>query len=120
MKKLSVDQRKRDVKIGLSHRQGRKRVLNTKIRLRDDASWHELNEWIDKRNGQELDISFINKKFIVLNLPEKMNFNYDYNVTALNISAIRKFSEKKHRSNKCYRLRTVNFDNLKKSRHQQH
>lgn len=117
MKKLSQEKRERDVILGLIHRGSRKHKHKNKIRINrrsrgkycdDDFNW--LNEQREK-NG--LNINIFKQRFVVLRLPEKMNFSTDYEKTALYISLIRNFSKLKNCYKRSYILNSVLFDDLK-------
>jgi len=117
MKKLSIKQRQRDIRLGLLPHKGRRKTTNYKAAESDetaDENWQSTNTWIDERKGKELNISINKKRHITLYLPEEMNFFDGYDSTVLNISAIRKLVETKTLPTKAYRLVSVNFDNLKK------
>ena len=117
MKKLSIKQWKRDVKNGILHRQGQtkwQRKPRKKASNRNPRGNDHVSQWIDtKKATGELDITITKKRHLTINLPEKMNFNADYETTALHMSAIRKLSITEAKPRKRYGLKTVNFDNLK-------
>jgi len=61
-----------------------------------------------------LDITLDEDVFVTIHLPEVMNFCNEYEVTALYVAAIRRFTKRIWRlPRSAYRLKLVDFDNLK-------
>ena len=111
MKKLSKKRRELDVKIGLLHRQGRAKSK----RIADDkkiANGFAVNAWVDRYRKEGLNLELSGNRLTIV-LPEKLNFNSDLEITALNINAIRYLTQKRKVSHRAYRLGSVNFDYLK-------
>lgn len=115
MKKLSDKQRKLDVKNGLIHRSGKSQNQreDTALVSSNKSNWKSINNWIDKQRQENLNITIDEGGHVILHLPEIMNFFGEYKATALYISAIRKLSNTRKISNKAYKLKSVNFDDLK-------
>ncbi len=117
MKKLSIKQWKRDVKNGILHRQGQtkwQRKPRKKASNRNPRGNDHVSQWIDtKKATGKLNITIIKKRHVTINLPENMNFNEDYEATALYMTAIRKLSTRRKTSHAGYKLNRVNLDNLK-------
>lgn len=113
MKKISKRQRERDIKFGLDNRRGKRCRANRKNRKPSASTCLSTNHWIDKYNGNGLNITINNRRRITLYLPEIMNFYGDYDTTILYISAIRRLAETNRLSSRAYKLAAVNFDNLK-------
>lgn len=117
MKKLSRKQRERDVKIAIIHRQGKNEGNVEYRRRRPRRSAQPLDpniRWIhDKIEAGELNITIDKKRNISVNLPERMDFNDEYESTALYMAAIRRLSILKARSRHDYHFGGVSFDNLK-------
>jgi len=104
-----------DVKRCLSHRQNTK-VKPPKDRSEDNkiSDWKAINKWLDTLIAKEtIKIKKLKRKQIVLFLPESLNFRKDYEQTALHLKVIRKLAYGNKLSNKAYKLKSVNFDNLK-------
>lgn len=85
-----------------------------------DIDWRSYNRWLEKSVHKGLDIETIDGKNNVLkvNLPEKMNFSKQYDKTVLTLQAIRrlvtlKLAIQRGGANTAYRLKVVNFDNLR-------
>ncbi len=116
MKKLSIKQRKIDVKTALIHRKCKYycQKIASVSEYSHSSSWKAVNSWIDKHKQKNLNIGVNKRRQITLYLPKKMNFFGEYKATVLYISAIRRLSNTKKLSNKAYKLKSVNFDNLKK------
>lgn len=115
MKKISKKQRQRDIKLGLDTRRVNKRRIIKKNNNTFSANALSANNWIDKHSNEGLNISLNRKYRVTIYLPEKMNFYEEYDVTILQVLAIRKLAETKRtpRNHNSYRLASVNFDNLK-------
>lgn len=114
MKKLSKKKRERAVKEGVRLRKKSYIKLSNSVTICDDKNWEAINSWFDNWKGNGLNFNIDRKKHITLYLPEKMNFSNEYDSTVLHINAIRKLSKHGRLSYKSYKLKFVNFDNLKK------
>lgn len=120
MKKLSRKRWLIDVKEGLAHRQGRSKTNpNPKTNPKKVNHEESINDWIEYHKYNGLNCSIARNKVVII-LPEKLNFDIEYEITTLYLRAIRKLVEdgkklpktKRNLSEK-YRLASVNFDNLK-------
>lgn len=115
MKKISKKQRQRDIKLGLDTRRVNKRRVIKKNNNAFSVNALSINNWVDKHSNEGLNTVLNRKNRITIHLPEKMNFAEEYDVTILQVLAIRKLAETKRapRNHDSYRLVSVNFDNLK-------
>jgi hypothetical protein len=111
MKKQSEKQRQLDILIGLSHRQGRPKSKKLSSRRLNLEGLTDPNEWIERYKKEGLNVIHSGTRVTII-LPERLNFNSDLEITALNFNAIRKLAIRRP-SNKAYRLGSVNFDNLR-------
>jgi len=109
MKKLSRRQREIDVRIGILHRIGKSKKQTKKSNKYNNC---DVNKWIDSQIGSGLN-AIVNGNRVTIVLPEKLNFFNDYEITALHFNAIRELTKNKSISYKVYRLKSVNFDNVK-------
>jgi len=112
MKKLSKKQRDRDLRLSIKHRKG---SSNNEKKLSDiviSQEWKAANKWIDEYNNNGLDITIHKKRLVEIHLPSIMNFNENYEETALHIAAIRKLTEHRNVPRKAYRLVKVDFKKL--------
>lgn len=111
MKKISIKQWNRDIKIGLLHRQGRSKNKKQSLFNTTDFAGSDINKWIDEYKNNGLKATIIRNKVTIF-LPERLNFSDEYEITALHLNAIRKLTEPKTVSHKTYKLGRVDFDNL--------
>lgn len=109
MKKISKQQRQRDIILALLHRT-QKRAESTRKNLNQE--WLRINTWFEKNHPTGLSYTVEKKRALTLFLPPSMNFSSDYEITAKYITAIRLLTSEKPKSKKQYRLRQVNFDKL--------
>ncbi len=114
MKKLSQKQRSRDIRVGCKHRKKRKCCAETMVIVRNSTKWKLAKDWIDAKIRDGLNISINEKNVVTIFLPEKMDFNENYDSTVLYIRAIRKLTDAPGFSSRTYKLGLVDFDNLKK------
>ena len=112
MKKITREKRERDVQRGIKNRiKSPKNKRNRKyISIKNK---NIVSNWLKKAIDQGLNAVVHTNRRVVLELPEKMNFYKDYELTTLHLMAIRHLSTKSRKSVKLYRLSSVNFDNLK-------
>ena len=112
MKKITRKKRERDVQRGIKNRikvpKNKKSRKYTSIK---DKSF--VSNWLKKAMDRGLNAKIYKNRRVVLELPEKMNFYQDYELTTLHLMAIRHLSTKSRRSVKIHRLSSVNFDHLK-------
>lgn len=112
MKKITSKKRERDVQRGIENRI--KTPKNEKSRkytsVKDESV---ISRWLQEAIDRGLNVKIHKNRRVVLELPEKMNFYQDYELTTLHLMAIRHLSTKSRRSVKKYRLSSVNFDRLK-------
>lgn len=111
MKKLSIKQKLRDKKKAFIHRCGKRHKKRNK--LKSKLKKIPSSNWFKTLRKRGVDFNLNKKGHIILYLPEIMNLNENYNSTILTLSVIRKFSEKNKTIKQKYRLKSVNFDNLK-------
>ncbi|WP_019028768.1 hypothetical protein [Colwellia piezophila] len=117
MKKLSLKQRRSDILRCLRDR--KKHLKNNNSSKYDDknksSEWKEINRWIDSLIIKKtIKIEKLKRRNFILFLPESLNFCDDYEETALYFQVIRKLGHGNKLSNKAYKLKSVNFDSLKK------
>ncbi|GAA3923774.1 hypothetical protein [Litoribacillus peritrichatus] len=128
MKKITRDQRIRDVKRVLKQRilgstTKRKRHTDNNLNGELGFNWLKINDWIKNERTHGLVISdvFNGKKLkrnrIVVHLPERMNFSNEYDSTVQCLTAIRKLTSlyenvKTDLPKKALKLASVNFDKL--------
>jgi hypothetical protein len=117
LKKLSKNQRLLDRLRDLGLRKGTFKTRNHRNKSKNHSinftSWRATNEWIDNEVLNGLNVTFIKKKRVIINLPDKMNFAGFYEQTVLYLIAIRKLVYRDNAPKKAYKLASVNFDNLK-------
>ncbi|MDL4445542.1 MULTISPECIES: hypothetical protein [Klebsiella] len=116
MKKLTLRQRKRDVKRSIMFRRGQTGKRKKGKSFYYEVEWRKTNYWIDEQSRKGLDVQFVSKKKkgLILTLPPVMDFSNNYAVTVQHINAIRMLSERKGIPSAGYQLASVNFCNLKK------
>ena len=115
MKKQTFEQRRNDVRRCLSERINIKsNIRNGKKRGGNRRWWRTNNSWLDKLAcDKKIKIEHLKKRHIILYLPECMNFSTEYENTALHLRVIRRLSASHKLSNRAYKLKSVNFDNIK-------
>lgn len=110
MKKLPIKKRLRDVKFGVENRRYAKSILR-----REGFGQCYIASSKSVRNSLKgLDVEINQKNQIVLFLPSEMNFSSKYEITVLNLYAIRRFVRTLKSPKGSYKLVSVNFDRLKK------
>ncbi|HUW25962.1 MAG TPA: hypothetical protein VMW07_05485 [Gallionella sp.] len=114
MKKLSKKQRLLDVKTAILHRHKEKEKDNKKNASSSNKRWVGRNDEIDVLINKGLSISLSKNRDLTINLPEEMNFSKKYDETILYIIAIRRLAATIANPYKAYRLKSVNFNRLKK------
>lgn len=112
MKKISERQRHRDIQRTLDERRTFRKTKKFSAGGTQNNSRKNINGWIDDFSQSHINVIKHKKNYITLVLPEKMNFSRDYENTSANIIAIRKTAGIRSPSD-AYKLRSVNFDNLK-------
>lgn len=114
MKKISLKRRMRDVRIAFNARNGRSYKKTTIAKAihagHDDI---DVNKWIDAEIKKGLPISTISGRNKALTLPEKMNFSTHYRDTVRCLIAIRYLSSQKTPNLNTYKLKRVDFSQLK-------
>ncbi|WP_445401797.1 hypothetical protein [Zobellella sp. An-6] len=121
MKKLTSEQRILDVKRSLRLRLKKKLTNKPAIIENQRNEWRAVNDWIDKEisNGLEVETRHQDKKGIIINLPERLDFYKNYDRTVQYMTAIRKLVGviNKYKSlsipKKAYKIKRVNFDNVR-------
>lgn len=116
MKKITRKQWERDVRNGILHRKSIKTQKGKQENryYSSSASHTPIDRWLsDKIYSGELDIEINKNRDITINLPEKMNFSENYEITAEYMKAIRKISGLRAKKRKDHKLSSVNFNNLK-------
>lgn len=118
MKKKSLNSRLRDIRRSYYHRINKK---SSKYKTRRSSfargkSCHaedkRLLQWLKKAQSQGLDLEPYKNGNVVINLPESLNFSDEYEVTALNMNAIRMLTQRHSHSG--YKLKAVKFDRISK------
>lgn len=135
MKKLSKKQRRNNVKRyrqnlsksnKLQRRASRKlksstyykskrKVFNVKTSyIKKKEEWKETKEWINGFIQKGLiKVIFVKKFHVSIVLPEKMDFNKNYEVTTIYMQLIRRLTSNINKRNRAYKLTFVNFEKLK-------
>jgi len=114
LKKISIKQRRIDIKCCLEHRT-KKQPTNRKGKSGKSQSsdWKQVNKWLDELIFKEkVKIQKLKRRNIILFLPRNLNFREHYEQTALHLIVIRKLANNSKLSNKAYKLKSVNFDQL--------
>lgn len=118
MKKLSFKQRRIDIKRCLEDRKSCSKGNNytqEEANKNISSEWKVINQWIDSLIiRKKIKIERLKRNRFILFLPETLNFREHYEQTALYLKVIRKLGYGNKLSNKAYKLKSVNFDNLKK------
>lgn len=132
MKKLTKEQRERDVLRTLKQRFYLKltkktfRNNDTLVKHKRDLQWKELNAWIENEKKLGLSVKECKTKkqkkqnMIAIELPQEMDFDGNYDKTVQALTAIRKLVEllDSYKGVKlpvaAYKIGTVIFDKLEK------
>ena len=109
MKKLTLRQKKRDVKRSIMFRRGQTGKRKKGKSFYYEVEWRKTNYWIDEQSRKGLDVQFVSKKKkgLILTLPPVMDFSNNYAVTVQHINAIRMLSERKGIPSAGYQLGKV-------------
>lgn len=112
MKRITRKQRQRHVLLNIAKRKQARCVTYRKSGIQSPPRRENVNQWIDSKRREGLQLSIDGKKRVTIILPERMNFSDMYESTALHINAIRKLAERPYIPSRSYKLASVNFDNL--------
>ncbi|MEI8623829.1 hypothetical protein P4S67_04960 [Pseudoalteromonas sp. B137] len=124
MKKVTFQERLRDVKRSLNHRKAHISGSNLDINQRLSKHCLDINNWVQDEVKKGLRVTKYKKgnksgnNNIVINLPINMDFSENQDATIQCFTAIRKlvsiFEAYKFKKipKKAYKLRSVNFDEL--------
>jgi hypothetical protein len=114
MKKITSKARQRDVVRSEKNRGAHRcRVANGKERIFEAKTEILLEQrWVKNQRDSGLQLSFLKKGAVRLDLPATMNFSSDYELTALYLMAIRRLATKAP-SRRRLHLGSVNFEGLR-------
>lgn len=119
MKKPSIKQRKFITRYNIKLRKGKAKHSSSTATDRRSPSKvvrKDLLRKISKFQELGVNIELSKKRFLLIWLPEKMNFSSQYEVTTAYIRAIRYFVENVQGENSCrISLKSIRFDHLRKA-----